>query len=99
MLLSGRQDSQRTRPGHPAGPRPAGPSRSRDLTPSEQRDLFGEGGAGREGVVELPLLVAAWQASALERWAHRTGRTTGQLLRDLVADGLRHEAATGWHER
>jgi hypothetical protein len=43
----------------------------------------------REGsVVEVPLLLSAAGAAALEREAHRRGLTAGQLLRLLVRDFL-----------
>jgi hypothetical protein len=40
-------------------------------------------------VLELPLLLPAGDASALERAAHRRGLTVGQMLRALVRDFLR----------
>jgi hypothetical protein len=40
-------------------------------------------------VVELALLLPRWQAEALEDAAHARGLTAGQLLRKLVATGLR----------
>jgi hypothetical protein len=37
-------------------------------------------------VVELPLLLPRWQASAIEEAARSRGMTTGQMLRRVLAD-------------
>lgn len=37
-------------------------------------------------VVELPLLLPRWQATALEAAARRRGMTTGQMLRRVIGD-------------
>jgi hypothetical protein len=37
-------------------------------------------------VVEIPLLLSGWQASALERAAHDRGLTTGEMVRGLLRD-------------
>ncbi|MGL4420154.1 MAG: hypothetical protein ACRCZF_05790, partial [Gemmataceae bacterium] len=37
-------------------------------------------------VVEMPLLLPRWQASALEAAARRRGMTTGQMLRRVITD-------------
>jgi hypothetical protein len=39
-------------------------------------------------VVEVPLLLSGWQMSALEREAHRSGRTAGEMVRQLLRDFL-----------
>jgi len=38
------------------------------------------------GLVELDLLLPAWQAEVLETAAQQQGLTTGQMLRQLVRD-------------
>jgi hypothetical protein len=43
-------------------------------------------GAGK--VLELAVLLPAWQVSALERTARLDGQTIGQLLRRLIGDFL-----------
>jgi hypothetical protein len=40
-------------------------------------------------VLEVPLLLPAWQATALEEVAHRQGLTAGALTRRLIGDFLR----------
>jgi hypothetical protein len=41
-----------------------------------------------EEVIEVPLLLSGWQMSALERAAHRSGQTTGEMVRQLLRDFL-----------
>ena len=41
-------------------------------------------------VVELPLLLPRWHASALEEVAQSRGMTTGQLIRRYLTDLLEH---------
>ena len=55
------------------------------------------GGIARPGaeVVELGLLLPAWQAGALEAAAHRRGLTAGQLARLLIRDFLDRAAPHG----
>jgi hypothetical protein len=40
----------------------------------------------QEGIVELELLLPAWEAAALEEAAHRGGPTVAQLVRRLIRD-------------
>lgn len=44
--------------------------------------------AVEEEVVEVPLLLSGGQVSALEWMAHRSGLTTGAMLRQLLRDFL-----------
>ncbi len=37
-------------------------------------------------VIEIPLLLAGWQASALERAAHGRGLTAAEMVRSLLRD-------------
>jgi hypothetical protein len=37
-------------------------------------------------VVEIPLLLAGWQADALERAAHARGLTAGEMVRSLLRE-------------
>ncbi len=41
-----------------------------------------------EDVVELPLLLLAWQARALETIAHARGQTAAELIRELLTEFL-----------
>jgi hypothetical protein len=41
---------------------------------------------GPDGVVEIPLLLSAGQASALESAAYRRGLTAGEMVRRLLSD-------------
>ena len=40
-------------------------------------------------VVEIPVLLPGWQATALEDAAHERGLTAGEMLRHLLADFLK----------
>jgi hypothetical protein len=55
------------------------------LSPSA---LSGPGTSAME-VVEIPVLLPGWQASALEDAAHERGQTAGEMLRHLLADFLK----------
>lgn len=44
-----------------------------------------------EQVVELSLLLPAWQVSALEMAAHSRGLTAGQMVRSLLQEFLTRE--------
>lgn len=44
---------------------------------------------GSEEIVELSLLLPAWQAEALEAAAHGRGLTTGQMLRSIIREFTR----------
>ena len=37
-------------------------------------------------VLEVPLLLAGWQVSALEKAAHQRGLTAGEMVRHLLRD-------------
>lgn len=37
-------------------------------------------------MIELPLCLPSWQASALEEAAHSRGLTAGQMVRSLIQD-------------
>ena len=45
-------------------------------------------------VVEIPLLLPGWQATALEVAAHRRGLTAGQVVRHLIKDFLHRSACS-----
>lgn len=47
------------------------------------------------GVIELPLLLAAWQAESLEREANRRRQTTAQLIRGILCDFLQTKLHPG----
>jgi hypothetical protein len=42
-----------------------------------------------EEVVEIPLLLPSWQASALETAAHQRGLTAAAMVRHLLRDFIR----------
>ena len=55
--------------------------------PDESRRPEGE-------VLEVPLLLPAWQATALEEVAYRQGLTAGALTRRLIGDFLSRARTT-----
>ena len=57
--------------------------------PSQSAGAWQADGAPSGDVVEIPLLLEAVHAAALEQLAFRRGMTTGELLRTLVRDTLR----------
>ena len=61
------------------------------MTRTDEVELFApdDGPAPEAGVAEVPLLLPAGQAAALEGEAHRLGLTAAQVLRGLVRDFLR----------
>jgi hypothetical protein len=46
-------------------------------------------------VVEIPLLLSGWQAAALERAAHDSGLTTGEMVRSLLREFFSTQALAG----
>jgi hypothetical protein len=60
------------------------------MTPSEVILISDDPHLEGSDVVEVPLLLAGWQMSALERAAYRRGLTAAEMvrlvLRDFIAD-------------
>ena len=52
------------------------------LTPCDEASLR----TNETEVVEIPVLLPGWQATALEHEAHHRGLTAGEMLRHLLAD-------------
>jgi hypothetical protein len=46
-------------------------------------------------VVEIPLLLAGWQVSALETAAHDRGLTAAEMVRHVLRDFLAHASRNG----
>lgn len=46
-------------------------------------------------VVEIPLLLAGWQVTALETAAHDRGLTAGEMVRHVLRDFLAHAGRNG----
>jgi hypothetical protein len=52
-------------------------------------------------VIEIPLLLAGWQVSALETAAHERGLTAAEMVRQVLSDFLhsvRYESRPGRRE-
>jgi hypothetical protein len=47
-----------------------------------------------EDVVEIPLLLPGWQATALETAAHDLGLTAGEMVRHLLGSFIARQAQT-----
>lgn len=67
------------------------------LTPYEEVESSYRPSDGGE-VIEIPLLLAGWQASALERAAHGRGLTAAEMVRSLLRDFFNNPSESISHE-